>query len=179
MPSNLVSGDSGFDGSVLYATGVFVDDIGRTAFLAVADGVSADVRLARRPTASGDDADALEAELNAFVIANPIQFAPASADVDPDAFTVLDQLAGIAKQFDGVTITIEGHTDSDGVPAENQTLSEERAVTVLFSLAARGVPAADLASVGLGSTRPIVVGGVEDKDASRRIEFRVTAAAGA
>jgi len=179
MPSNLVSGDSGFDGSVLYATGVFADDAARTAFLAVADGVSADVRLARRPTASADDADALEAELNAFVIANPIQFAPASAGVDPDAFTALDQLAGIAKQFDGVTITIEGHTDSDGVPAENQTLSEERAVTVLFSLAARGVPAADLASVGLGSTRPIVVGGVEDKDASRRIEFRVTTAAGA
>ena len=173
MPSNLVSGESGFDGSELYATGVFVDDVGRIAFLAVADFVSADVELARRPTASGDDADALEAELNAFVIANPIQFAPASADVEPDSVAALDQLAGIAKQFDGVTITIEGHTDSDGVPAENQALSEQRAVTVLFGLAARGVPAADLASVGLGSTQPIIVGGVEDKDASRRIEFRV------
>jgi OOP family OmpA-OmpF porin len=92
---------------------------------------------------------------------------------------VLDRLAGIAEQFDGVTITIEGHTDSDGVPAENQVLSAQRAAAVLANLVARGVPAADLTAVGLGSTRPMVVGGVEDKDASRRIEFRVTVEPGA
>lgn len=179
MPPYLASGVSGFDGSELHTTGVFVDNGGRTAFLAVADFVSADVELARRPTASGDDAEALEDELNAFVTNNPIRFEPASADVEPDASAALDQLAGIAKQFAGVTITIEGHTDSDGVPDENQTLSEERAMTVLFGLATRGVPADDLTSVGLGSTRPIVVGGVEDKAASRRIEFSVTTTAGA
>ena len=134
MPPNLVSGESGYDGTALYAEGVFVDNRGARAFLAVADFVSAAVELAPRPTASDDDAEALEDELNAFVVANPIQFAPASADVAPDASAVLDQIAGIAEQFDGVTITIEGHTDSDGVPAENQALSEQRAVTVLAGL---------------------------------------------
>jgi OOP family OmpA-OmpF porin len=99
--------------------------------------------------------------------------------VSPDAFGVLDHLAGIAEQYSGVTIAIEGHTDSDGAPADNQALSEQRALAVLFSLAARGVPASDLTSVGLGSTRPIIVGGVEDKDASRRIEFQVTTTDGA
>ena len=92
---------------------------------------------------------------------------------------MLDQIAGIAEQFSGVTITIEGHTDSDGVPADNQALSEQRALAVLSSVASRGVPASDLTSVGLGSTRPVIVGGVEDKDASRRIEFRVTTTDGA
>ena len=179
MPPNLVSGESGYDGTELYAVGVFADDDRRTAFLAVADFLAAAVELAPRPTASGADARALEDELNAFVLANPIQFPPASADVSPGVLAVLDRIAGIAEQFDGVTITIEGHTDSDGVPAENQVLSEERAAAVLASLVARGVPAAELVAVGLGSTQPILVGGVEDKDASRRIEFRVTVEPGA
>ncbi|HWM21228.1 MAG TPA: fasciclin domain-containing protein [Ilumatobacteraceae bacterium] len=179
MPPHLVSGESGFDGTGLYAEGVFVDNSGRSAFLAVADFVAAVVEVAPRPTASDADAASLEDELNAFVLANPIQFAPASADVAPEALAVLDQIAGIVERFDGVTITIEGHTDSDGVPAENQVLSEQRAVTVLAGLVERGVPFADLAAVGLGSTQPILVGGVEDKDASRRIEFRVTTGPGA
>jgi OOP family OmpA-OmpF porin len=174
MAPNLVSGESGYDGSELYAQGVFVDNDGRSAFLAVADFVGAVVDVAPRPTATDDDAEALEDELNSFVLANPIQFAPARADVAPDALAVLDRIAGIAEQFDGVTITIEGHTDSDGVPAENQELSEQRALTVLADLVERGVPDAVLAAVGLGSTQPILVGGVEDKDASRRIEFQVT-----
>jgi OOP family OmpA-OmpF porin len=174
MPPNLVRGESGFDGDELYAEGVFVDDARRSAFLAVADFLLADVSLDARPTASVDDAEALELALNDLVGANPIQFEPASAEATADAPAVLDQLAGIAKRFDGLTLTVEGHTDSDGVPAENQTLSEERAEAVVAGLVARGVPAADLVAVGLGSTRPILVGATEDKDASRRIEFRVT-----
>jgi outer membrane protein OmpA-like peptidoglycan-associated protein len=158
-------------------------DLGSIAEVAtsgpVADVVSSTVELAPRPTASSDDAAALEDELNELVAANPIQFAPGSADVTSASLAVLDQLAGIAKQFDGVTITIEGHTDSDNAQTDNQTLSEERAENVIAALVARGVPAADLVSVGLGSSRPIVVGGVEDKDASRRIEFRVTTEDGA
>lgn len=179
MPPDLVSGESGFDGTELYSDGVFATNDGRAAFLAVADFVSAAVALEARPTASEDDAAALEDELNRVVLANPIQFAQRSADVSPDVFAVLDRLAGISEQYSGVTIAIEGHTDSDGVPADNQALSEQRALAVLFSLAARGVPASDLTSIGLGATRPILVGGVEDKDASRRIEFRVTTTGGA
>ena len=179
MPPSLVSGESGYDGTELYTVGVFTGNDRRTAYLAVADFVAATVELTPRPSASGADARALEDELNAFVLANPIQFPPASADLPPAVLAVLDRLAGIAEQFDGVTITIEGHTDSDGEPAENQVLSAQRAAAVLANLVARGVPAADLTAVGLGSTRPRVVGGVEDKDASRRIEFRVTVEPGA
>ncbi len=179
MPPNLVSGESGYDGTDLYTVGVFAADDRRAAFLAVADFLAAEVELAPRPTASDADARALEDELNAFILANPIQFPPASADVSPGVLAVLDRVAGIAERFDGVTITIEGHTDSDGVLAENQELSEERAAAVLESLVERGVPVAGLLAVGLGSTQPVLVGGVEDKDASRRIEFQVTVEPGA
>ena len=179
MPPNLVSGESGYDGTDLYTAGVFVADDRRAAFLAVADFLAAEVELAPRPMASDADARALEDELNAFIRANPIQFPPASADVSPGVLAVLDRVAGIAERFGGVTITIEGHTDSDGVLAENQELSEERAAAVLEGLVARGVPVAELVAVGLGSTQPILVGGVEDKDASRRIEFQVTVEPGA
>jgi OOP family OmpA-OmpF porin len=179
MPPSLVSGESGYDGTELYTVGVFTGNDRRTAYLAVADFVAATVELAPRPSASGADARALEDELNAFVLANPIQFPPASADLPPAVLAVLDRLAGIAEQFDGVTITIEGHTDSDGEPDENQVLSAQRAGAVLVNLVARGVPVADLTAVGLGSTQPMLVGGVEDKDASRRVEFRGTVEPGA
>ena len=40
----------------------------------------------------------------------------------------------------------------------------------------RGLDPGSLESEGFGSERPILVDGVEDKDASRRVEFRVEVA---
>ena len=75
--------------------------------------------------------------------------------------------------FEGVTITVEGHTDSDGDAIANQILSQQRAEAVRAALAERGVGAATITAEGFGEDRPVLVNGVEDKDASRRVEFRI------
>ncbi len=51
---------------------------------------------------------------------------------------------------------VSGHTDSTGDPGKNKTLSAERAEVMVKQLVAKGVPAADIESVGMGSDRPLV-----------------------
>ena len=78
-----------------------------------------------------------------------------------------------------VEIRIEGHTDSNGEYFHNMELSQNRTRTVLqycFGLMdsneadwAKGLITAN----GLSSSQPVLINGIENKDLSRRVEFRV------
>jgi OOP family OmpA-OmpF porin len=175
MPQHLASGVAGYDATSLYVSGVYVDEPARAAFESAAAAVGADVALEPRPAASPADAAAVESELNALVAAQPILFQPSSAELDTGAAAVLDRVAGVAKRFAGVTVTVEGHTDSSGDAGENQLLSDARAAAVVEALVARGVPTTDLAAEGFGESQPVLVDGVEDRQASRRVQFRAEA----
>lgn len=173
MPVHLVSGAAGFDGELLFVNGVYRTDDGRDAMQALAEEVGATARLEPRPDATEDDAVDLEAELNAFVADNPILFEPSSSVLDETALPILDEIARLAGEFGGVAITVEGHTDSDGVPIENLALSQRRAEAVRDALVERGLDPDSITAEGFGSSEPVLVDGVEDKPASRRVEFRV------
>lgn len=173
MPANLLSGESGFNGTDLYANGVVRSPAARQAFIAAAAAVGVEADVADPPDASDDDADDLEQQLNAFVAENPILFEPSSAVLTDSALPVIDRVAADALRFGGISITVEGHTDSDGQAIENLQLSQNRAEAVRAALVERGLSPDAVEAVGFGSERPILVGGVEDKAASRRVEFRV------
>lgn len=175
MRSNLLNGMAGFDGRGLYLSGTYASVEARDAAVAAAGVVGVEPELTAPPEATDDDAVDLEAELNAFVADNPILFEPSSANITAESETVLDQLAQLAQQFEGVQITVQGHTDSDGSAQENQVLSEARAFAVQQALIERGLSADDVRFEGFGSTQPVLVDGVEDKAASRRVEFAVEA----
>jgi outer membrane protein OmpA-like peptidoglycan-associated protein len=51
---------------------------------------------------------------------------------------------------------VSGHTDSTGSAEKNKALSADRAAVMVKQLVAKGVPAADIVSVGMGSERPLV-----------------------
>ena len=80
---------------------------------------------------------------------------------------------------DIIEIRIEGHTDSTGDYFYNMQLSQDRTRTVLqycFNLMeedekqwAKSIITAN----GLSSSQPIILDGKEDRDLSRRVEFRV------
>jgi hypothetical protein len=57
--------------------------------------------------------------------------------------------------FDSLTIT--GHADVTGKPAQNLLLSQRRAATVAAELAVDGVDATKITAVGVGSAEPIAV----------------------
>lgn len=76
-------------------------------------------------------------------------------------------------------IRIEGHTDSDGSYFHNMELSQNRTRTVLqYCMSLMDTDQIDWAknfitANGLSSSQPILRNGVEDKNLSRRVEFRV------
>jgi outer membrane protein OmpA-like peptidoglycan-associated protein/uncharacterized surface protein with fasciclin (FAS1) repeats len=153
----------------IFVSGVFVDS---TSIEGAAEESGASIALTQRPEATDRGAADLEEALNAAVTADPIRFEPASADLTADR-AVLDRVASLAKSLGGLVITVEGHTDSDGAVLANVALSQARAEAVVDALVERGVPRVDVVAVGLGSAEPVLVDGVEDKAASRRVEFIV------
>lgn len=175
MPANLTVGEASLAGADLTLSGSYLDDDAQATMQQAGVDQEATLDLSAREAADADSAAALQAELNEFVSDNPILFEPNSAVLTAEAAAVLDRVAVRALRLDGTSITIVGHTDSDGVPATNQTLSQGRADSVSDELLSRGVDGT-LTSEGRGSTEPITDdSGVEDKAASRRVEFVVEA----
>jgi outer membrane protein OmpA-like peptidoglycan-associated protein len=173
MRTTLASGSARLESGALSMTGVYLDDDARAAISEAAAAAGATTDLSPRDDATAADAADLADELNALVAATPILFEPDSATLTDEASAVVDRVAAVANRFDGVAIEVIGHTDSDGDATRNLDLSRRRARAVLEALQSRGV-SAPLTSSGRGETDPVVVSGVEDKDASRRVEFAVT-----
>ena len=76
-------------------------------------------------------------------------------------------------------IRIEGHTNSNGGYYSNMELSQDRTRTVLqYCMSLVGQDDANwlmglITANGLSSSHPIITNGVENKELSRRVEFRV------
>ena len=175
----LLDASIAFDGEALAVTGTAPTQAARDAVAEVADGAGATAEIEveadpePRPEPEPDPVADLETLLNAYVDANPILFQPSSALITDESGPVLDRIAEIIGDADGVIITVEGHTDSDGDPDENLTLSRLRALSVERALIERGIADEMIEYEGNGSEQPVLVAGVEDKAASRRVEFRV------
>jgi OOP family OmpA-OmpF porin len=175
MPVPLVRGTVSWTGDEVAVTGVYVDNDAYEAFRDAAEGSAtlADLRL--RPDAAPADATAVQQELNELVAATPIVFGKGEVTVSPESAALLQQVAGVAKRFGGVVVEVQGHTDSEGDPGRNLTLSEQRAAAVAAELVRLGVPSDDVTSKGFGETQLVVdENGVEIPEQSRRVVFGVT-----
>jgi len=112
------------------------------------------------------------ARLAETVEAEPILFAPGSADIEAGSDGVLDRLAAILGRCPGTVVEVEGHTDAQGRESTNLALSQARADAVLEALFARGVSYAAMRSKGYGESRPIADNAEEAGRAlNRRIAF--------
>ena len=177
--AQLLDASIAFDGEELSITGTAPSEAARDVVIEVAAdaGATSEIDVAEgaepEPEPEPDPATDLETLLNAYVAANPILFQPSSALITDESAPALDRIAEIIGDADGVTITVEGHTDSDGDPDENLTLSRLRALSVERALIERGIADDAIEFEGFGAEQPILVDGVEDKAASRRVEFRV------
>ena len=175
MPANLASGALGWNGSGGTLAGSYVSDDGRDALEAAAAESGVVASLTPRATATAEQAASLEAELNALVAAQPILFDKGSVDISLSSLGTVQQVAGIAKRFAGLSIEVQGHTDSEGDPGRNLTLSEQRAAAVRDTLIALGVPSGDITYKGFGVTQLILdSNGNELPDKSRRVVFGVS-----
>ena len=93
----------------------------------------------------------------------------------PNVRENLARVAGILLGHPGLEIEVEGHTDSVGSDAMNQSLSENRAEAVRQYLLAQGVPKDAIVSRGFGETMPLATNDTSDgKAQNRRVEIVVS-----
>ncbi|PJK01258.1 cell envelope biogenesis protein OmpA [Lysobacteraceae bacterium NML91-0213] len=94
------------------------------------------------------------------------------ANIQPQFYPVLNNVAQTLRQYDQTVIEVAGHTDNIGAAAYNQQLSERRAQAVAQYLAAQGVNPQRIITVGAGMTRPIADNSTEAGRAqNRRVEI--------
>lgn len=103
-----------------------------------------------------------------------IRFALARANLTAKSRPTLNKLVKIVKDCPNFKIEIEGHTDSQGLPTRNMSLSEKRAQSVVDYLKKQGVDGKRLTAVGYGETRPIASNETAvGRAKNRRIEFSI------
>lgn len=104
-----------------------------------------------------------------------INFTTGSAVINDDSRSLLNALTGIASACATHTIEVGGHTDTVGLPENNQSLSQSRAEAVKAFWVEAGVAATTLSAVGYGETK--LKEATDDEtanEANRRIEFVVS-----
>ncbi len=106
-----------------------------------------------------------------------LRFESASADLPTTDLPTLDRIVERLENRPGLSVLIQGHTDSLGNPEINQTLSQQRAEAVRQGLIERGLDAERVAAEGAGSTRPIADNATpEGQRQNRRVEIYLLAA---
>lgn len=116
---------------------------------------------------------------NAPVVAQrswAITFVTGSAEVAPEAQTVLNELGRTLTISANTFVEINGHTDNVGDPALNQSLSERRAASVRTWLQTNfgrnTFPDARLRTQGFGQSQPVQPNATEQgRAANRRVEI--------
>ena len=84
-----------------------------------------------------------------------ILFDTGKSTLRPEAREVISRIAGVLMVAQGVTLKVEGHTDSVGGDEYNLKLSEQRAGSVKEYLEKAGVRPELITTEGLGKTQPL------------------------
>jgi outer membrane protein OmpA-like peptidoglycan-associated protein len=101
-----------------------------------------------------------------------IEFEVNKATLKPNSLPIIDEISAMMVAHPELKFRIEGHTDSDGTPAANIILSDQRAKEVVMALVARNIARERLTYQGLGEDHPIADNGARDgKARNRRVEI--------
>jgi outer membrane protein OmpA-like peptidoglycan-associated protein len=116
-----------------------------------------------------------EDELN-VTLKNEILFDFNSAGLRAESRRTLDEMGSVFAKYPQQTIMVEGHADSVGSDAYNQTLSEQRADAVRDYLVRQGTAASRIRAVGFGENEPRSSNDTaEGRQLNRRVEIRIKA----
>jgi OmpA-OmpF porin, OOP family len=104
-------------------------------------------------------------------IIHGITFDLDSAEIRRESEPVLQELFASLRADRRASITIAGHTSSEGSDAYNLRLSERRAQSVVADLARRGIASSRMRAVGVGEAQPIASNADENgRSMNRRVE---------
>ncbi len=104
-----------------------------------------------------------------------VSFPVGRSSIEPEYYPLLTKVQEAIKKFPNCSVTIEGHTDSQGPDDKNQTLSESRAKAVAEYLMANMNVQKAINSHGYGESRPIATNDTpEGRAKNRRIDVVIS-----
>jgi len=110
-----------------------------------------------------------------IVSLSDVLFDTGKSTLRPEAREKLAKISGIVLAYPDLRLAIEGNTDSVGSDVMNQTLSEQRAASVLNYLVKENIPASSMTSRGFGKTQPVASNETaEGRQQNRRVEMVVS-----
>lgn len=105
-------------------------------------------------------------------IPSNVSFDTGKYDLKPELLPVLDSVARALVQHPELRAKAIGHTDSTGSMQVNQTLSVNRANSVINYLSSRGVPGSRMMSEGRGPDNPVADNSTaQGRAMNRRVEL--------
>ena len=106
-----------------------------------------------------------------------VLFDTGSYTLKPGAREKLAKISGIVLAHPGLSLQIEGHTDSVGSDDYNRQLSDRRAGSVQEFLVQQGVAAGSVTAIGFGKMEPVASNETsEGRQLNRRVELVVNGA---
>jgi len=118
------------------------------------------------------DMDIKKIELGAAYTLHNILFATDSYELNDVSKRVIDDFEDFLQRNPKVIVAIHGHTDNEGDPQSNLSLSSNRAKEVYNYLIKLGVSTSRISYKGFGQTKPLYANDTpENKALNRRTEF--------
>lgn len=110
-----------------------------------------------------------------IIINQQVQFDFDLATIKEVSFPLLDDVAKTLKEHpELLKVEVQGHTDNQGKPEHNRTLSQNRAQAVRKALVKRGVDFLRLEAKGYGQDVPIADNESEEgRKKNRRVQFKI------
>jgi outer membrane protein OmpA-like peptidoglycan-associated protein len=132
--------------------------------------VQARIMLNKRPTVPNVVVAGREVKLK-----KEVHFQHDSADILPDSFGLLEELAELFKNKPEIRLAeVQGHTDNTGSAVYNQRLSQNRAQAVVDTLVRLGVSSDRLVAKGYGADKPLVPNSTDANRAkNRRVQVMI------
>jgi outer membrane protein OmpA-like peptidoglycan-associated protein len=101
-----------------------------------------------------------------------ITFDVGKSTIKPESMGEINRIVQLMNENPTLKFSVEGHTDSTGNPASNQTLSEARSKAIVDKLVSLGISADRLTASGKGQNNPIDDNSTDEGRAkNRRVEF--------
>ena len=101
-----------------------------------------------------------------------ITFDVGKATIKPESMGEINRIVQLMTENPDLKFSVEGHTDSTGNAASNQTLSEQRSQAIVDKLVELGIAKDRLTAVGKGQNSPIADNNTDEGRAkNRRVEF--------
>lgn len=101
-----------------------------------------------------------------------ITFDVGKSSIKPESMGEINRIVKLMTDNPDLKFSVEGHTDSTGNEASNQTLSEQRSQAIVSKLVELGISADRLTASGKGQSSPIADNSTDEGRAkNRRVEF--------